>query len=223
MVYFLLGEDRLAKDQRIAELKEKFLAGSLPPQDTLPFDQEILYTTALDPQDLKKSLLALPAVASKRFVVIRGAFQKLHAHNKKILLEFVQGGHDHLILILDASEANDTDGFIREMSPYANVMRSHQRVKQNVFDMTNAMAAGHGTQALKILNDLFADGNHPLQIMGGLVWFWGKRRDRLPAEKFHEGLRNLQEADLNIKRSRLRPECALEVLVAKLTALIKPI
>ncbi|OGX38458.1 MAG: hypothetical protein A3D87_04775 [Omnitrophica WOR_2 bacterium RIFCSPHIGHO2_02_FULL_50_17] len=223
MIYLLLGEDRLAKDQRIAELKKKFLAGFPSPQDILPFDQEILHTTALAPEDLKKALLALPAVASKRFVVIRGAFQKLGAHNKKILLEFVQGGHDHLTLILDAFESDDADSFIRQLIPQASVFRFRGAVKPNVFAMTDAMAAGHGTQVLKILNDLFADGNHPLQIMGGLVWFWGKRRDRLPAEKFYQGLRNLQEADLNIKRSRLRSECALEVLVVKLTALIKSI
>ena len=59
-----------------------------------------------------------------------------------------------------------------------------------------------------------------LQLMGGLVWFWGKLKQRISAEKFKKGLLHLQEADLNIKRSRIKAEYALEVLVVKLCLLI---
>ena len=51
--------------------------------------------------------------------------------------------------------------------------------------------------------------------MGGLVWSWGKARSFARRENFQKGLVALQEADLNIKRSRLAPQQALEVLVVK--------
>ena len=82
------------------------------------------------------------------------------------------------------------------------------------------MTARNPVEALKILGNLLVEENHPLQIMGGLIWFWGKSRTRLSADQFKKGLMCLQEADLNIKRSRLKPEHTLEVLVVKLSSLI---
>ena len=57
--------------------------------------------------------------------------------------------------------------------------------------------------------------------MGALVWFWGKSQDRMPGERFRKGLLVLQEADVNIKRSRLKPEYAVEVAVIKLMRLLE--
>ena len=85
--------------------------------------------------------------------------------------------------------------------------------------MTKKMTSGNGAEALQILNRLYDDGAHPLQIMGGMVWAWGNERSRVSAENFEKGLRELQDADLNIKRSRLNPEQAVEILVVKLASL----
>lgn len=74
-------------------------------------------------------------------------------------------------------------------------------------------------EALKMLTQLLEEGSHPLQILGGLVWFWGKSRERLSPAQFKKGLLALQEADLNIKRSRTRPEHSLEILIVKLASL----
>ncbi|MBZ0166329.1 MAG: hypothetical protein K8I00_05930, partial [Candidatus Omnitrophica bacterium] len=71
----------------------------------------------------------------------------------------------------------------------------------------------------KLLAVLLRDGTHPLQIMGGLVWIWGRLKNRISADNFQQGLRELQAADLNIKRSRLHPEHAVEILVTKLCLL----
>jgi DNA polymerase III delta subunit len=89
-----------------------------------------------------------------------------------------------------------------------------------VFDMTKLIAAGRPKDALKMLSDFYSEGVHPLQIMGGLVWFWGKEGRLLQKEKFERGLKALEEADLNIKRSRLDPEYAVEKLVVELTGLL---
>ena len=53
----------------------------------------------------------------------------------------------------------------------------------NVFDMTKAMGLRRSEEA-ENFSRAFEPGIHPLQLMGGLVWFWGKSRERLPQEKF---------------------------------------
>lgn len=215
MTYLLLGDDVEAKDQKITEFKKRLF----PSPDALKFDYEILYGTKLEADELKKALLALPAIASQRLVVIR-AVHKSNATNQRIIAEFIRTPQNHMVLVLDSDEADDRQGFVREWMPFVKVLNVSRRPRQNVFDVTNAMDARNPSQALKVLGDLLAQGDHPLQIMGGMVWFWGKSRDRLTDERFRQGLLELQETDLNIKRSRLRPEHALEILVVRLSSLI---
>lgn len=214
MIYFFIGEDRLGKDQKIDEIKKDIFNSS----DALKFDYEILHATKLDPAELKKSLYALPAIALKRLILIRTA-EKLSAQNKELILAFAALKEKRVVVILDSDAADAADSFARQITPYAKITSFSKGSKLNVFDMTKAMSMRQSTQALKILSNLFEEGNHPLQIMGGLVWFWGKSRPQLSRDKFQEGLLALEEADLNIKRSRLNPEHALEVLVVKLSAI----
>lgn len=211
MIYLLLGEDSPAKDQKIADLKRKFLSSA----EALEFDYEVLDGDKLEPSTLKKALLALPAVAKKRLIVIRTA-HKLNAQNKKLVLELAQSKTDHAVLILDFPQFDHKDHFTAALNPMAQTIPFQQAGKYNVFDMTRAISARHPVEAIQILSVLLSEGNHPLQIMGGLVWFWGKSKDRLSVEGFKKGLLALQEADGNIKRSRLKPEYALEVAVTKL-------
>jgi len=211
-----LGEDRLAKEEKINEVK----ATCLPSNDAMKFDYELLHGTKLDPAALKKSLLALPAVAAKRLILIRSA-EKLSPHNKKIILEFIQTENLHAVLILDTDETAVKNAFFTKITAAAKVMRfGRGDTKKNVFDMTRAMEGRNPSDALKILSGLLDEGDHPLQIMGGLVWFWGKSKNRLSGDGFKKGLLVLQEADLNIKRSRLRPQHAVEIAVTKLSSLI---
>jgi DNA polymerase III delta subunit len=215
MLYILLGEDRLGKDQRLAEFKNKFC--SKP--DALLFDYEVLYGSNLDPADLKKSLLSLPSIAATRLIILK-AVHKLSSHNKELILEFVNQDSDRACLVLDVDDADLKNAFMSKLLAKAKVEEFASRKKFNVFDMTRAMSARNPVEALKILDQLYAEGNHPLLIMGGLVWFWGRSKVSLPAARFKKGLLLLQEADMNIKRTRLEPEYALEVLVTKLCSLI---
>lgn len=215
MIYLFYGEDMAAKNQKIADLKKKILAN----EDSLSFDYEILSAVKLDPIELKKSLLALPVLAPKRLIVIH-AIQKLEAHNQELIFEFIRFKSAQADLILDSDEDNIEKSFISKIAAQATVIHSPGRLKHNVFDMTRAIGARNHIEALKILGQLFSEGNHPLQIMGGLVWYWGDSRNRIAREKFKKGLLELQQADLNIKRSRQEPEHVLEVLVVKLCSLI---
>ncbi len=214
MIYLLLGEDAQAKDQKITELKKKILTS----KESYDFDYEVLHALKLDPAILKKSLIALPALSKKRLVLIR-ILQKLDAKNKELILDFIQEKQDYLDLILDADQPEAIESFIAKISPKAQVFNFSKGSVQNVFDITKAIGLRNPTEALRILEELINQGSHPLQIMGGIVWFWGKNRGRLSADQFKIGLLILQEADLNIKRSRLVAQQAVEVAVVKLCAL----
>jgi hypothetical protein len=153
-------------------------------------------------------------------ILIR-AVEKLNTQNKKIILDFMQTENPHAVVILDLDGALPQNNFFSTITNSAKAMCfGRGTAKENVFDMTRAMENRNSSDALKILDQLLNEGNHPLQIMGGLVWFWGKSRNRLSGAQFKKGLVVLQEADLNIKRSRLKPEYAVEIAVTKLSSLI---
>ena len=209
MIYFLLGEDVAAKDARIADLKKKILS-----TDAISFDYEVLHSSKLDPETLKKALMNLPALARQRVVVIREC-HRLSPQNRTLILEFANKNYPHLALVLESGEWDSRESFVRGVKG-AQLVEFKTPVKLNVFDMTKAIDLRKDAEALKILENLLSGGIHPLQIMGGLVWFWGKSRGKISPGLFEQGLVALQEADLNIKRSRLKPEYALELLVVKL-------
>ncbi len=211
MVYLLCGEDSGAKDRKITEIKKKYISSN----EALEFDYEAFYGQKLDPAELKKSLIALPAVAKQRLILIRSV-HKLNPQNKEIIFQFIQKKEKLSVLILDSEKIDAKDSFTKKITPFVQLLRFSTESQKNVFDMTRAMSSGKGEQALKILEGLISSGTHPLQLMGGLVWFWGKSRNRLSEERYRNGLLALEEADLNIKRSRLNPIHALEILVVKL-------
>ena len=212
MAYYLLsGEDSLGKDQKIEDIKSKVLLT----KEAKEFDCEILYSYKLNAEILKKSLIAVPAVASQRVVVIHN-IQKLDQHNQDIILNCLESKYTHLVLILSNDIADAKNSFIKQLTPLVKVLRFSKGKKKNIFDLTNVMSKNNGTKALEVLHNLIDEGNHPLQLMGGLIWYWGKEKSKLSSESFERGLKRMQEADLNIKRSRLKPSEAMEVLVVQL-------
>ena len=215
MSYFILGEDRTLKDQKITELKKKFIVSS----DILVFDHDVLDAQKLSAENLKKTLLALPTLASHRLVIIHNV-HKLDAQNQKIIQDFFKAKNVKTVLILESQTLKPQDSFVKSLGSAVHVIHCALPQPLNVFDMTKAMGLRRADEALKILYQLVSDGNHPLQIMGGLSWYWGKCRERVSRLKFQKGLSVLQEADLNIKRSRLKPEQAVEVAVVKLCGLL---
>jgi len=215
MIYLFTGDDNSIKNKKINEIKEEVLKTS----EAVNFDYELLYSDKLHGDDLKKALLALPVVSKKRVVVLK-TIQKLSPKNKEIVLKFFDSEQDHLIFILDTDQSDLNNSFIKKIKNKARVFNVSPGPSENVFAMTNAMTARNPVEALKILSRLLSGGDHPLQIMGALVWFWGRMKNRLSQANFKKGLEVLKEADLNIKRSRLRPDYTLEKLVVSLSVLI---
>lgn len=214
MVYLFIGEDSFDKKNQIAQMRAQW---AIHP-DALQFDYQVLYGHKLDPKELKKSLLALPAILNERFIIIHEA-HKLDEHCKTVLSEFLALKPSHAILVLDSGFLPPKDEIWSRIRAFSKVQESRKSVKESVFDMTKLMVLGKSAQALQSLNQLYEDGAHPLQILGGVVWAWGNERGRVSSEKFEKGLRDLQETDLNIKRSRLDPQQALELVVVKLAQL----
>ncbi len=210
MIYFLLGQDTLAKDAQIAQLRNKIL----PSTDALPFDYELLEAGSMSADDLKKALMSLPAIASQRLIIIRES-HRLTAHQQRIIKEWAESSTPHAVLVLDSHVWDLNDEFVKKVKE-AKIINFPVGKSPGVFDMTRAMERHNEIEALKILNQLFSSGIHPLQIMGGLVWWWSQLRRKMPGGRFEDGLVSLQETDFNIKRSRLKPEYALEMLVVKL-------
>ena len=214
MIYLLLGEDTQIKDSKITQIKSSILVKP----ESVHFDFESLDAQHLSGANLKKSLLALPMISNKRLLLIRQAHQ-LKNDAIKILDAFLQEPGEHCDVILETTAALKAD--FSNIVARAQVFNLGVAQESNIFDMTKLMTAKKTTDALKMLNEFFDQGMYPLQMMGALVWYWGKQGRALGAQKFQRGLKALEEADLNIKRSRLMPEYAMEKLVVELVELQK--
>lgn len=212
MTYLFIGRDLPKKDAKLNELKSKLFKDP----SALAFDYDTLSAHKLDSDDLKKSLLTLPNLAAQRMVVIRQC-EKFNEHNREIILEIISQGLKTLVLVLDFDEVDQRSSFFLKLKPLVQLVSFGAEKALNVFDMTRAISSRDTAGAIKMLHELMGNNTHPLQIMGGLVWFWSKERDRLGAVRFQKGLEILEAGDLNIKRSRLKPEHAVEKVVVELT------
>ncbi len=210
MHYLFVGEDAFEKDAKIEELKRSFFSSPQASQ----FDYEVLHAHKLQTADLRKALLALPALSSKRLVVIRNC-QKLSPSNKKVIVNFLGESVDCEI-VLDYFSFDWKSRFFENIRPYVKVFRFGEGEAVNTFRLLDVIMAGQKGKAVEVLSRLLSQGEHPLQVLGGMVALWRRKKNWMPYQRFEEGLRILQEADLNIKRSRMRPEYALEMAVVKL-------
>lgn len=211
MTYLFVGQDLVKKDAKIADLRNKLFKDP----SSLAFDFEMISGHKLNSDNLRKSLLSLPQMSSQRMVVIRQC-EKLSEHNREILLDFIARDFKAFVLVLDYDELDARSAFFTKIKPHVQFLTFGAEKTLNVFDMTRAISARDAAGAMKILHELLVNNTHPLQIMGGLVWYWSKERERLSVQRFEKGLKILQEGDLNIKRSRLKAEYAVEKVVVEL-------
>ncbi len=214
MIYLLLGEDLSLKDAKISQIKSSLFKNA----QALNFDFDNLDANCLLADTLKKSLITLPVMSAKRLIVLRN-IHKLKVSDIDVLIHFVQEPLDHADVILESSETS-FKGELKSIENYCAVSVFAGEKPGNVFDMTKLIKSGRLKEAMLMLNSFYKQGSHPLQIMGALVWFWGKEGRVLSQEKFELGLHALEEADLSIKRSRLDPEYAVEKLIVELTGLL---
>jgi len=215
MIYLFLGDNLPAKDVRITEIKNKFFKNS---QEALAFDFDNLDGGELGADALKKAFLSLPVIAPHRLIIVRQV-HKLKSADIQVLIKFCQKPAKHCDVILESSE-NTLKGDLKDLPLYAKGELLARPEGPNVFDMTKLITAHRISDALKMLDGFYRADVHPLQIMGALVWYWGKEGKSCGKERFERGLKSLEKADLNIKRSRLDPQYAVEKLVVELGLLL---
>ncbi|MBU0469481.1 MAG: hypothetical protein KKD07_06215 [Candidatus Omnitrophica bacterium] len=213
MIYLLLGDENALKSQKIDELKKQYICSN----EEFQFDYETLDGNKLDPAVLKKSLISLPVVAKRRVILIHSC-QKLSDHNKKIILEFAQADEDKVVLILDSDSAASKNAFIQDLCKRAEVISFTRGRPQTAFDMGDDILSCNPKGALTVLASLLESGQTPVWILGGMLSSWQKNKRRMAVSRYKKGLLELQEADLNIKRTKLDVQHALEILVVKLAS-----
>jgi DNA polymerase III delta subunit len=211
MIYLLVGQDHLAKEQKIAEIKIK----ALPSKESLSFDYQVLHGYKLDNEALKKALMALPVVGHARVILFRQT-DELTAAQKTIIVNAYAGSEKNLILIFEAEGLDDKDVLYKKFGQAMKVFSFSPKSYHNVFDLMRVILMSRKAEALELLDELLKAGDHPLQIVGGMLWAWRNAKNKMAAVKFKKGLTAFEQADFYIKRSQLKGEHALEVLVVKL-------
>jgi DNA polymerase III delta subunit len=215
MVYLFLGSDLPAKDAGIAEIKNKFFKNS---REALSFDFDNLDAGELGADTLKQAFLTLPVIAPRRLIILR-RIHKLKSADIRVLINFCQKPAKHCDVVLESAE-NTLKGDLKDLTLLSKGVLLAGPEGPNVFDMTKLVTAHRSGDALKMLDGFYRADVHPLAVMGALVWYWGREGKLLGKERFERGLKALEEADLNIKRSRLDPQYAVEKLVVELGQLL---
>ncbi|MBF0483821.1 MAG: hypothetical protein HQL25_03845 [Candidatus Omnitrophica bacterium] len=217
MIYFLIGDKVDEKDAKLAEIKKSVLGTSIEAEN---FDYEMFYADDLDSDQLKKSLISISAVARQRVIVIKN-IKKLNKALQETLLSCLDQKLDQVHLIFDCDGEPEKGAFWTKLMSGAKIFRfGAVEKKSSVFDMGNAILANNSVRALQLMEEILSEkGQDPLKMMGAVLWSWKNGRSRMAVEQYKKGLQYIQEADLNIKRSRLAPEYAMEFLIVKLCSL----
>ena len=211
MVHLFLGNDLAAKDARITEIKNRIFKDF---QEALIFDFDNLDGSKLEGDALKKAFLTLPVMAPLRLIIVR-QIHKLKSADIQVLINYCQKPQIYCDVVLESSE-NTLKGDLKDLPRYAKGVVLGEPQGPGAFDMAKLIKAHRSAEALKMLDGFYRADVHPLQIMGALVWYWSKEGKVCGKEVFKRGLKALEEADLNIKRSRMDPHYAVEKLVVEL-------
>jgi len=211
MIYLLFGQDNFAKEQKIAEIKAK----AFPSAESLSFDYQVLYGHRLENDTLRESLMALPGAGIMRLVLIYQA-DELTSAQKTMIVELDEKSKGSLTVVLEAQELDKKDALLTKFGRSIKSFSFSPHMRHNVFDLMRAIMSHHKKEALEFLDELLKGGDYPLQIIAGMFWKWKNDKKQLSSKKFQEGLLAFEQADFHIKRSQLKPEYALELLVVKL-------
>lgn len=214
MVYLFLGQDSLSKDIQIKKIKQEFL-----PKNVEDFNFDLLYAKELDLKTLQEKLLSLPVKSPKRVIVLKDA-QALKEDSRDFILRFVQQPAKEIVLILDISQQERYDEFVRKLTRLAKVYRFKEVLQLDSFVLGRQINSRRPDYALRVLNQLLKNGERPERILGGLRYSW--ERESATPEETKRKLKLLLNCDINIKTGKIKPEFALEKLVLDLCGLVKP-
>ena len=207
-VYLLIGQDIAAKEIQLKKIKQEFL----PPQ-LQDFNLDTLYAKEIILKDIQERFLSIPLKSAKRIIVIKDA-DSLNEESRNFLLSYSKKPHKQLVLILDFQHYDYKDEFIKGISAHASMLRFKEIVNPDTFVLNRQIELRKTDSALRILNQLFINGEAPERILGGLRYAWEKQGVAALGAK--RKLKLLLNCDIEIKTGRLKPAFALEKLVVSL-------
>ncbi len=219
-VYLFIGQDTISaeglssKHAILEQIKNNFLAKTIE-----DFNLDILYSKELSLKDLQERFLCLPLNSKIRIIIIKEA-QDLEDDIKEFILSYVKKPQRQIVLVLDMESQNRKDAFVERVSNFALVHHFSEPARPDAFTLGRSIDNRSTEQALRILNQLFQDGEKPERILGGLRFAFEKGAV-IPLETKRK-LRLLLNCDIDIKTGRLKPIFALEKLIVNLCGLGKP-
>lgn len=211
MIYLLLGDQMDKKDAMIAQIK-----ASSPANQSAGFDMDNLDASQTDKDDIRKALLALPMAAPKRLVLIT-SIHKLKPTEAASLIQTLKDHHDDVDVILESALFELAAAFKPLFSLCQTKIFGQPPLKP--FEITNHMQKNQLPQALLSLHHFLDEGMYPPNILGVLIWYWGKYGRQYGPLNFERGLKVLEGADTNIKRSRVKSAIALEKAIVAMVHL----
>lgn len=240
MIYIFIGNDSASKEAQLKKIKQAFLN-----KDTEQFNLDILYAREITLKGIQERLLWLPSGTikndkapdsvkrdnlNKRVVIIKEG-QDLKEEIKEFILKYASSPYKHIELVLDINppvsgkaglnRQEKNSAFINNLSKFAKIFRFQEAKVINSFSLSRAITLNRPGDALRLLNQLLAEGERPERILGGLRYVWEKDNNSSPQMK--KKLALLLACDREIKTGRLKPACALEKLVICLCGFGEPL
>jgi len=212
-LYSLIGSDLALKDAAVKKIKQEWLN-----KESESFNFDTFYSKDLELKVLQERILSLPVNSKKRIILIKDA-EDLKEETKDFILKYVNSTNLSVILVLDFSESDYKDDFLRSLTKFSHVQRFKQSQVLDTFSLSRQIESRKMGSALLVLNQLLKDGEKPERIMGGLRYVWEK--NKASSIENRRKLRVLLTCDIDIKTGKLRPDFALEKLVIKLCSLPK--
>jgi len=217
-IVLILGDDLRVQDQKVLNLKKKFLADN---PATAAFNIDDVDGTHLDLKTLQEILKRLPFKSKQRLLIIRAA-DCLDDSTTKFLsksLEELSKAPFKIVFIAASPEDKAQDKFTGRLkdSEFVEKIYCQQKRRPRVFDLArNIMEHGNTVLALDILRELLSQGIEAPQVLGGLFWYWNNSKSSQNRRNEKKDLELFLDTDMKIKTGKVSSSLALELLVVKL-------
>ncbi|MBF0330431.1 MAG: hypothetical protein HQL17_00720 [Candidatus Omnitrophica bacterium] len=214
MHQLILGSDIALRDKIIHELKARFLKTP----DALKFDLTQIDGQGLDFNDLKAALLTVPAVSSRRLILI-GHGEKLSDRNLELIDHVVSDSKVGCVLVIEALSWDKRSALRKRLAEKIKVSGGDEAL--SAFDLLYDLARDRGGVLVRLQKLLEEDAVE--NVLGALRWWWThKVKGTVSAASYKKGLLVVQEADERIKLSgMLLREQTIETALVKLSLLLK--
>lgn len=217
-IVLILGDDLRVQDQKVLNLKKKFLADN---PATVAFNIDEVDGSQISLKTLQEILKRLPFKSKQRLLIIRAA-DRLDDSITKFLLKSLGELSKvpfKIVFIAASPEDKAQDKLIGRLkdSEFVEKIYCQQKRKGRVFDLArNIMEYGNTVASLDILRELLSQGVEAPQVLGGLFWYWNNSKSSQGRRNEKKDLELFLDTDMKIKTGKVGSSLALELLVVKL-------